>query len=145
MKPKGSAFFQFLEDPQTPVATLRTELEQSGASLARLEQRVNDIIARHKPAAASTDWLTQARELQKRFDARVKAKKTWLSDQFKGAKELAAAIQNGELGFGLQTQAQVYFRDQDLEKVSEQDLRSFARDREILAELEAEDLTQKKT
>lgn len=139
MKKPSSAFFQFLEDPHTPIAELQSELEQVGAPVFSLERRVRDILERNKPPAVARDWIRTARAAQKKFENRLRAKKTWISDRFKTVQELADAIKSGELGLGLQTQAQVYFRDQDLTKISEQDFRSFVRDREILAELEGSD------
>lgn len=140
----ASPFFNFLEDSATTVPMLRAELSGAGVSLDSLERRVADIINRHKPVAAAPNWLAQARAMQKKFEARVQGKKTWISDQFKGTQELIAAIKSGDIGLGLQQQAQVYFRDQDLEKVCEQDLRSFLRDRELLADLAEDEETDGK-
>jgi hypothetical protein len=135
---KWDQFHEFLAEEGGDAATLRQTLKEAGADVDKMERRIAAFLALQKTKPQAS-WLERARQAQGAFEKKVRAKTGWISDQFKGAGELVAAIQGGKLGLPVQAHAGVYFRNQeDLAQASEEDLKSFIDDCELLGLLEEE-------
>lgn len=126
-------FFGFLGENRLATRTeLREELASCGVNLMKLDAGVDAVLETYRKKD-QLGWLTRARKAQDDFEARLKAKSaTWLSSQFKDSKSLYKAISTGQLGMPMQQHAQVFFRNKDISKASDGDLRSFLDDCELL-------------
>ena len=130
---KWDQFFSFVEStPPASTADLKAELKSYGVNLAKIDYSVARIVNLERSATQSLGWLERARKNQSLFEARLKSKSKWLSSKYKDAKQLMDAISTGMLGAGVQQHATVFFRNKDLNQVSEKDLRSFLDDCELL-------------
>ena len=131
---RSEQFFGFIESPE-PLASLQNELESMGMDLARVDLAVSAITGMGR-AQAADGWLARARAAQSEFERGLRNRKRRMSQQFGNASEILTAIASGSLGNGVQRQAHVFFRNQDLNSASESDLRSFLDDCELLGLVE---------
>lgn len=132
-------------DADLPAAQLRSELAEAGVNMAKVDAWIGALSpasghghsAAPKPAPLP-DWVSRARTRQARFEERIRAlaARTRIPEKYHNARELLAGMLAGELGSGLQTRATVFFRNRKGDEPSEQDLKSFIEDCELLDHLE---------
>lgn len=136
-------FYDFLEesDPAQGAGAMRSELRAAGADVDRMSGAIAAIV--RERGGKGPAWLARAREAQRGFEATLAGKRDWLSSRFKDGKELLEAVGSGKLGPAMQNHALVFFRGKDLSGASDEDLRSFLDDCELLGLIDAESKERK--
>lgn len=128
---RWNQFDQFIQEGPTDSNSLSRELRSMGVDIERVNLAVTAITAKAR-TLSQVGWLERARKSQAEFDRSLHRKSKWVSEQFASSREIAAAISTGRLGPGVQQQAGVFFRNGDVTRANDADLRSFLNDCELL-------------
>ena len=129
-------FLRFLYDPEgRSTCEIKEVLRDSGVNLKRLDGALN-LLLQKAEKADSPPWLVRAKQKRAALIDRFKIESVRIQKKFSDSRELMQAVLNGEFGSEIQNNAQVFFRNQAPEKLSERDLTSFLEDCELLALLD---------
>lgn len=132
-------FLSFLyESGSARPEQMRADLASMGVNVERLNGAVSAML-RKAERADNLAWLERAKRKREAFESKIIAATDNMVRKFGNSRELLQAALNGQLGGGLQTQAQVFFRNRDLKEFSDKDLRSVVADFELLELLEEND------
>lgn len=145
MKPKelkkSEKFFEFLlNDPTEGLGEAMVDLQMLGVDLNRIQ--VGAELLRKKFTCESyqsnesqelhDDWITQGRETREKVERVFRRNQKQLWEKYHSPQNLAFAIKRGEFGDEFQKRVSAFFRNQNFENLSDQDLSSFIEDCQLL-------------
>ncbi|MEW6055676.1 MAG: hypothetical protein AB1540_03605 [Bdellovibrionota bacterium] len=110
---------------------LRKDLSSLGIDVADVENRAARIIASTE-RSLNLSWIERARTRQSQFEEKLRQSSLRLSEAFKDRRRFVENLLSGRMGSPLKERAAVFFRNQNPADISEEELKSFLEDCELL-------------